>query len=202
VRAVRRASAMPKIDPRVDAYIDKAADFARPILQEIRARVHETCPDCEETMKWSAVSFQYKGMLCGMEAFKAHCMFGFWKAELVVGGSNPHARFRYLKSAADLPTKKEMSALIHRAMALNDQGVVVARAPRAKKTPARVPIELADALKKNKKAKTAFAAFSPSHQREYVEWITDAKREETRAKRVATALQWIAEGKSRNWKYE
>jgi len=193
---------MPKTDPRVDAYIDKAADFARPILVEIRARVHAACPDCEETMKWSSPSFQYNGMLCGMEAFKAHCMFGFWKAELVVGGSNPHARYRYLKSVADLPGKKEMAALIHKAMALNDQGVVVTRAPREKKAPAaRVPADLVAALQKSKKAKNAFEEFSPSHKREYVEWITEAKREETRQQRIQTAVKWIAEGKSRNWKY-
>jgi len=193
---------MPKTDPRVDLYIDKAADFARPILVEIRARVHAACPDCEETMKWSSPSFQYKGMLCGMEAFKAHCMFGFWKAELVVGGSNPHARYRYLKSVADLPGKKEMAALIRKAMALNDQGVVVTRAPREKKAAARVPAELVAALQKSKKAQNAFEEFSPSHKREYVEWITEAKREETRQQRIQTAVKWIAEGKSRNWKYE
>jgi hypothetical protein len=192
---------MPKTDPRVDAYIDNAADFARPILVEIRARVHAACPDCEETMKRSSPSFQYKGMLCGMEAFKAHCMFGFWKAGLVVGGSNPHARYRYLKSVADLPGKTEMAALIHKAMALNDQRVVVTRAPRAKKAPARVPADLVAALQKSKKAKNAFEEFSPSHQREYVEWITEAKREETRQQRIQTAVKWIAEGKSRNWKY-
>jgi uncharacterized protein YdeI (YjbR/CyaY-like superfamily) len=193
---------MPKTDPRVDAYIAKAADFARPILKEIRSRIHAACPACEETMKWSSPSFEYKGMLCGMGAFKEHCMFGFWKAELVVGGNNPHARFRHLTSVADLPAKKVMAALIHKAMTLNDQGVVVTRASGQKKAPARVPIEFADALKKNKKARSAFEAFSPSHKREYVEWITEAKRDETRAKRVATAIQWIAAGKSRNWKYE
>jgi len=193
---------MPKTDPRVDAYIDKAEDFARPILVEIRARVHAACPDCEETMKWSSPSFQYKGMLCGMEAFKAHCMFGFWKAELVVGGSNPHARYRYLKSVADLPGKKQMAALIHKAMALNDQGVVVTRAPREKKAPARVPADLVAALQKSKKAQNAFEEFSPSHKREYVEWITEAKRDETRQQRIQTAVKWIAEGKSRNWKYQ
>ena len=194
---------MPKTDPRVDAYIDKAADFARPILVEIRARVHAACPDCEETMKWSSPSFQYKGLLCGMEAFKAHCMFGFWKAALVIGGSNPHARYRYLKSVADLPGKKEMAALIHKAMALNDDGVAVTRVPREKKkAPARVPAEFAGALKKNKKARLAFDAFSPSHKREYVEWIAEAKREETRQQRIQTAVKWIAEGRSRNWKYE
>jgi hypothetical protein len=142
---------MPKTDPRVDAYIAKAADFARPILKEIRSRIHAACPACEETMKWSSPSFEYKGMLCGMGAFKEHCMFGFWKAELVVGGNNPHARFRHLTSVADLPAKKVMAALIHKAMTLNDQGVVVTRASGQKKAPARVPIEFADALKKNKR---------------------------------------------------
>ncbi len=189
-------------DPRVDAYIEKAADFAKPILKEIRSRVHEDCPACEETMKWSTPAFDYKGPLCGMAAFKQHCMFGFWKAPLVVGGSNPHGRFRHLTSVAGLPSKKEMAALIQKAMALNDDGVVVAKAPRVKKTPARVPADLAGALQKNRKANTAFAAFSPSHKREYVEWITEAKRDETRQKRVQTAIKWIAEGKARNWRYQ
>ena len=193
---------MAKTDARVDAYIEQAADFARPILSEIRARVHEACPACEETMKWSSPSFEYKGMLCGMGAFKEHCMFGFWKAELVVGGSNPHARFRHLTSVADLPAKKAMAALIRKAMALNDQGVVVTRAPREKKAAARVPTDLTDALKKNKKAGIAFEAFSPSHKREYVEWITEAKRDETRQQRIQTAVKWLAEGKARNWEYQ
>jgi hypothetical protein len=188
-------------DPRVDEYIDNAAEFARSILTEIRSRVHAACPDCVETVKWSTPAFDYKGALCGMAAFKAHCMFGFWKAPLVVGGSNPHGRFRHLKSVADLPPKKEMAALIHKAMALNDDGVVVVRA-REKKAPARVPADLASALAKNKKARTAFTALSPSHRREYVEWVTEAKRDETRRQRIQTAVTWIAEGKSRNWKYQ
>jgi hypothetical protein len=193
---------MPTKDPRVDAYIDQAAGFAKLILNEIRARVHAACPACKETMKWSTPAFDYKGPMCGMAAFKAHCMFGFWKAPLVVGGSNPHGRFRHLTSVADLPPKKEMAALIHKAMVLNDDGVVVARAAREKKAPARVPADLAVALQKNKKAKAAFAAFSPSHKREYVEWITEAKRDATRQQRLQTAVKWIAEGKSRNWKYQ
>jgi uncharacterized protein YdeI (YjbR/CyaY-like superfamily) len=188
-------------DPRVDAYIEKAADFAKPILREIRARVHGACPDCEETMKWSTPAFEYKGPMCGMAAFKAHCMLGFWKAALVVGGADPHNRFRQITSVADLPARKEMAALIRKAMALNDEGVVVERA-RTKKAPARIPADFASALQKNRKARAAFDGFSPSHKREYVEWITEAKRDETRLKRVQTAVQWIAEGKARNWKYQ
>jgi uncharacterized protein YdeI (YjbR/CyaY-like superfamily) len=186
----------------VDAYVEKAAAFARPILNEIRARVHEACPECEETMKWSTPAFDYKGPLCGMAAFKAHCMFGFWKAPLVLGGDSPYRRYRNLKSVADLPAKKEMAALITKAMALNDAGVTVERMPRTKKAPARVPPDLAAALQKNKKAGQAFDAFSPSHKREYVEWITEAKRDETRQQRLKQAITWIAQGKSRNWKYE
>jgi uncharacterized protein YdeI (YjbR/CyaY-like superfamily) len=189
-------------DRRVDAYIEQAADFAKPILKEIRARVHATCPTCEETMKWSTPAFDYKGPMCGMAAFKAHCMFGFWKAPLVVGGANPHNRYRQIKSVADLPAEKEMAALIRKAMSLNDEGVVVERAPRTKKAPARLPADLVAALQKNKKARTAFDAFSPSHKREYIEWITEAKREGTRLKRIETAIRWIAAGKARNWKYQ
>ena len=199
---MKKVDRMPTKDRRVDAYIDKAPDFAKPILEEIRTRVYAACPDCVETVKWSTPAFDYKGAMCGMAAFKAHCMFGFWKAPLVLGGSNPHRRFRNLRSVADLPSKKEMAALIHKAMALNDDGVVVARAAREKKAPARVPADLASALAKSKNARTAFTAFSPSHKREYVEWITEAKREETREKRLEQTLALLAEGKSRNWKYQ
>ena len=188
-------------DPRVDAYIEKAAEFAKPILKEIRARVHEACPGCEETMKWSTPAFDYKGPMCGMAAFKAHCMLGFWKAPLVVGGADPYSRYRQIRSVADLPAKKTMAELIRKAMSLNDEGVVVERAPRTKKAPSHLPPDLAAALQKNKKARTAFDAFSPSHKREYIEWISEAKQDATRQKRLATTLEWLAEGKPRNWKY-
>ena len=155
---------MPKTDPRVDAYIEKAADFAKPILKEIRTRVHAACPDCVETMKWSTPAFDYKGAMCGMAAFKAHCMFGFWKAPLVLGGSNPHRRFRNLRSVADLPSKKEMAALIHKAMALNDDGVVVARAAREKKVPARVPADLASALAEEQESQDRIHRLQPEPQ--------------------------------------
>ena len=137
--ASEKSRLMPTKDPRVDEYIAKAADFAKPVLKEMRTRVHAACPDCVETVKWSTPAFDYKGAMCGMAAFKAHCMFGFWKAPLVLAGSNPHRRFRNLRSVADLPSKKEMAALIHKAMALNDDGVVVSRAAREKKMPARCP---------------------------------------------------------------
>ena len=201
-RQWNQADTWPRKTPGLTRTSRKAPDFAKPILKEIRARVHEACPACQETMKWSTPGFDYKGMMCGMAAFKAHCMFGFWKAPLVIGGSNPHGRFRHLTSVADLPSKKAMAALIRKAMALNNGGVVVERAPRTKKAPARLPADLSGALQKNEKARTAFDAFSPSHKREYIEWITEAKRDETRVKRLQPAVRWIAEGKSRNWKYQ
>jgi uncharacterized protein YdeI (YjbR/CyaY-like superfamily) len=192
-------------DPRVDAYIAKAAEFARPILNEIRTRVHDACPDVQETMKWSAPHFDYKGMMCGMAAFKEHCAFGFWKASLVVEGAadgDAAGQFGRIRSVADLPSKPVMRAYIRKAMALNDSGTTVARQPKAAKKPIAVPADLTAALGKNKKARATFAAFSPSHRREYLEWITEAKSEDTRKRRLEQALQWMAEGKSRNWKYQ
>lgn len=193
-------------DPRVDAYIEKAQPFARPILKHLRKAVHTGCPDVVETMKWSFPHFDYKGIFCGMAAFKAHCTFGFWKASLLEGlaGTDKDAmgQFGRITSLDDLPHEKKLVALVKQAAKLNDEGVKVKREPKAPKSPVRVPAYFEAALKKNKKAQTAFDAFSPSHRREYVEWITEAKQEATCQRRMATALEWIAEGKSRNWQYE
>jgi uncharacterized protein YdeI (YjbR/CyaY-like superfamily) len=197
---------MGKKDPRVDAYIKQAAPFAQPILTSIRETVHGSCPDVEEAMKWSFPHFMYKGMLCGMASFKQHAAFGFWKGSLVTGGPRSEdamGHFGRITKLSDLPSKKVLAGLVRKAAALNDQGVKVARAPRkaAPKT-VTVPAVLTAALKKNKPADAGFDALSPSHKREYIEWITEAKTEETRARRLAQAVEWVAEGKSRNWKYE
>jgi uncharacterized protein YdeI (YjbR/CyaY-like superfamily) len=196
---------MGERDPRIDAYIAKAADFAKPILMEIRDRVHEACPECEETLKWSSPSFFYHGMLCGMAAFKEHAIFGFWKGPLVLGkraeepGTSGGFRTKLTK-VSDLGSKKAMAADIRKAMTLNEAGVAL---PRTRKpaAPLTLPADLAAALRKSKTAQTAFEKFSPSHKREYVEWIEGAKREETRARRLETAIQQISDGKPQNWKY-
>ena len=199
---------MGKRDPRVDAYINKAADFARPILTHLRDTVHAAVPDVVEEMKWSFPHFTYKGMLCSMAAFKQHAMFAFWKASLVLGDKaktdDGMGHLGRLTRIADLPSKKELTAYIQKAAALNDAGVTVARTPRnpANARSARVPRDLAAALTRNKKAQTTFANFSPSHRKEYIEWITGAKTDETRTRRLKTAVAQMAEGKSQNWKYE
>jgi uncharacterized protein YdeI (YjbR/CyaY-like superfamily) len=194
-------------DPRVDAYIAKSADFAQPILTTIRATVHAACPDVVEEMKWSFPHFTYKGMLCSMASFKQHCAFGFWKASLVLGGSAKEAdamgQFGRLTKVSDLPPKKTLVSYVKKAMELNDQGIKVEKkAPRRTTVETAPPADLAAALKKNRKANALFNALPPSHKREYIEWITEAKGAETRARRLAQSLEWIAEGKSRNWKYE
>jgi uncharacterized protein YdeI (YjbR/CyaY-like superfamily) len=197
---------MGKRDARVDAYIAKAADFAKPILIEIRERVHAACPEAEEDMKWSSPSFLYHGMLCGMAAFKGHAIFGFWKGPLVLGSRAEDAgtagSFRTrLTKLSDLPSKKAMAADIKKAMALNEAGVTLPRAARRPAKPVVVPDDLAAALRKNQKAKAEFDRFPPSHKREYVEWITGARQEETRTRRLQTAIRQISEGKPQNWKY-
>jgi uncharacterized protein YdeI (YjbR/CyaY-like superfamily) len=195
-------------DPRVDAYIDKAADFARPILTHLRDTVHAAVPDVVEEMKWSFPHFTYKGMLCSMAAFKQHAMFGFWKGSLVLGDkAKTDAGMGHLgriTTIAELPPKKQLTAYIRKAAALNDEGVTIARAPKRPMSAAalRVPPDLAAALKKNKKAQATFEKFRPSHRREYIEWITGAKTDATRARRLKTAVEQMAQGKSQNWKYE
>lgn len=207
---------MGKKDPRIDAYIARSAEFARPILTRLRAVVHEAVPEVEEAMKWSFPNFLYKGMFCSMAAFKAHCAFGFWKGELVFGGKTPAAeqamgQFGRITKLSDLPSRTALAGYLKTAKRLNDEGVKpswllkrnaarVAKAARPAKRLA-VPADLVKALKGNARARATFAKFPPGHRRAYVQWITDAKREETRRKRVATAVAWMAEGKSQNWKY-
>jgi uncharacterized protein YdeI (YjbR/CyaY-like superfamily) len=197
---------MSKHDPRVDAYIEKSAEFARPILKHIRSVVHAACPDVEETMKWSFPHFDYKGMLCSMAAFKQHCAFGFWKHSLVIESENGRSReamgsFGRMTSIDELPSRAVLTRYIKKAMKLNDDGVKAVRDKTPKRKPARIPPALGAALAKNKKARAKFDAFSSSQQREYMEWIGEAKGEDTRARRLSTAIEWIQEGKTRYWKY-
>ena len=196
-----------KTDSRIDDYIARSADFAKPILRHIRAVVHESCPDVEETMKWSVPHFDYQGaMMCSMAAFKEHCAFGFWKASLILEGtaSNRDAagHFGRITKVSDLPSKAVIRSYIRKAMALNETGTTVTREPKAPKKAIPVPADFKAAVKKNKKAHATFEAFSPSHRHEYLEWITEAKSAETRKRRLDQTIQWLAEGKSRNWKYQ
>jgi len=196
---------MPKKDPRIDAYIAKATDFAKPILTHLRKLVHAADPDVVETIKWNMPHFDHKGIVCGMAAFKAHCSFGFWKG-MILGNraaeDEAMGQFGRIKSLADLPGDKVLLGYIKKAVQLNEAGVKKAAPPRSKvRKELVVPDYFTGALRKNKKALATFEGFSYSHKKEYVEWITEAKREETRANRVATALAWLAQGKARNWKY-
>ena len=200
---------MPKKDVKVDAYIAAAAPFAQPILKHLRKLVHTGCPGVEETIKWGMPFFIYRGQnLAHMAAFKAHCAFGFWKGSLflnpeMAGRREAMGHFGRITSRADLPNDKTLLGYVRKAAELNEKGVSPPRKP--KPTGLRVleiPQDLTAALRKNAKARKSFENFSYSHRKEYVDWITEAKREETRRKRLATALRWLAEGKSQNWKYE
>lgn len=193
-------------DPRVDEYIAKSAGFAKPILTELREVVHTACPDVVEDMKWRFPHFTYKGMLCSMAAFKHHAAFGFWKGALVIDDKEKReaamGHLGRLTTTDDLPPRRVLVGYVKKAAALNDAGVSEPRAPKRAAPALRVPADFGAALAKNAKAKRAFADFRPSHKREYVEWITGAKTGETRERRLKTAIEWISEGKSQNWKYE
>src|SRR5688572_19949394 len=191
-------------DPRIDAYIDKARPFAKPILKRIRKAVHAGCPGADEDLKWSHPAFIYKGILCGMAAHRQHVTFGFW--DQMIGGTEKRGeaagQFGRIESVDDLPPEKKLIAMVKDAATKRDAGIKPVRKKAAPKTAIEVPDDFAAALKKRKKAQATFDAFSPSHRREYLEWITEAKQQATRERRIATALEWLAEGKSRNWKYE
>ena len=203
-------------NPKVDAYVAKAKPYALPIMEHLRELIHKGCPGVEETIKWSRPFFEYRGVILGnMSAFKEHCSFGFWGEEIgavlreagVVqeGGMGSLGRITRIE---DLPPNKQMLSLIRQAAAFIDRGEYTSpiaarqRVVKASKPAPEAPEELAAALRKNKKAAAVFADFSPSCKREYTEWIADAKRTETREKRIATAVEWMSEGKQRHWKYQ
>lgn len=198
-------------DPRIDAFIAKSADFAKPILTRLRAAVHEACPQATETIKWGMPHFEHAGaILCMMAAFKQHCAFGFWHQgmEKIAG---PHraspeeamGSLGRITRLEDLPSDAVLKRLVRAAAKLNESGAP-ARPSRPKGSAKELPVpaDLAAALKKNAAAAKTFAAFPPGKRKDYIEWITEAKREATRTSRLATAVLWIAEGKARNWKYE
>lgn len=194
----------------VSSYIKKSAEFSKPILEHLRQLVHDTCPEVEEKMKWSFPHFDYRGeMMCSMAAFKHHCAFGFWKSSMMKNsqklftkyGKTAMGNLGQIRSLKDLPSDKILGASIKEAMKLNEDGIKIEKPKNSKKEEINIPDYLISAIKKNKKAFITFNSFSPAHKREYTEWITEAKTEATRNKRLMTALGWMSEGKSRNWKY-
>jgi uncharacterized protein YdeI (YjbR/CyaY-like superfamily) len=194
-------------DPRVDAYIRRSAPFAQPILKALRAAVHAASSRIEETMKWSFPHFTYKGILCSMAAFKEHATFGLWKGSLIIQRSKRPAakamgQFGRITSLKDLPSRKLLIAYVREAMRLNEEGVrSPTRAKRRKPRPLVIPPELTAALRKNAMARANFAKFTLGQRREYAEWIAEAKRDDTRARRLAAAVKQAAAGKPRYWQY-
>ncbi|HMO15678.1 MAG TPA: YdeI/OmpD-associated family protein [Pirellulaceae bacterium] len=203
-------------DPRVDKYIEQAPDYAKPILNKLRILVHKGCPEVQETIKWGMPSFDFKGPLCSMAAFKKHCGFSFWKSALIFdenkkysenelrlkwGTTEKGSDCAHITNIKDLPTDAKFLALLKKAVKLNQEGIKLP--PNLKSREALpMPKDFEMALKAVKPAKANFDRLAPSHKREYIEWIIEAKRQETRLNRIATAVEWIAEGKSRNWKYQ
>lgn len=199
---------MGKKDPRVDAYIAKSAAFAQPILKHLRTLVHKADSRIEETIKWRMPSFTRDGIVCHMAAFKQHCSFGFWKGALILGKDGKRVddalgQFGRITSRKDLPSDRQLISYIKKAVALNTAGMKVSGKPRARKAvPLRAPAYFMAAIRKDAQALKTFQALSTSHRNEYVEWVTGAKQEQTRLKRLATAVSWLKDGKNMNWRYE
>ncbi len=203
---------MTKTDPRIDAYIERSASFAQPILIHFRTLIHTVCPEAEETIKWGFPNFIYAGsILCNMASFKQHCSLGFWKASLMKDteklltpmGETAMGQFGRIISIADLPSDNILSEYIKEAMRLNTDRVKI---PARQKTTTtarelEVPAYFMDRLNKSEKALTTFEAFSQSNKKEYVAWVAEAKTEATRMSRLETAVEWMEEGKVRMWKY-
>ncbi|WP_242108448.1 YdeI/OmpD-associated family protein [Luteimonas aquatica] len=199
---------MPARDDRIDAYIAKSAEFAKPILAHLRALVHEACPGVEETIKWGMPHFTRNGrILAGMSAFKQHAAFAVPMAAAAGGSAGKRGEamgdYGRITALSDLPSRRALIAQLQRAARAIDAGEKRPRGRRdIPKPPVEIPEALTLALSKNAAARSHFAGFAPSKRRDYAEWIAEAKQEQTRARRIAQAMEWIADGKSRNWKYE
>ena len=193
-------------DPRIDAYIARAQPFARPIIEHVRERVHATLPECEESVKWGMPAYVLAGKILLMTpAFKAHAALNFWRGQELRGEkaeADAMGQFGKLRSLDDLPPDAELNRLIREAADLARNPPAPRKAKQAPKRPPEMHPDFAAALNLAREAKAHFEAFAPSAQREYLEWVAEAKRDETRAKRIATAVEWLSEGKTRNWKYE
>ncbi len=198
-------------DPRIDQYIVKALPFAQPVLIKLRELIHKACPEVTETIKWGMPSFDYMGPLCSFASFKSHCSFGFWKTSLIkdpekylqkrsAQGGEAMGNLGKMISVKDLPPTRVMIDFIRQAMKLNADGITIEKKKVAPKI-IPTPPELQKALNKNSKARFYYEKFSPSQQKEYNQWIADAKTDVTRAKRIGDAIEWISVGKIRNWKY-
>ena len=194
-------------NPKVDAYIEKSREFAQPILKKVRALYHKANPKIEEEIKWGVPCFVHQGIVGSMAAFKEHVGIAFWKSSLLddpkgyfKGKGDSSMSLLKLKTVKDLPTDKEMIAFIKQAVKLNEDGVKPKKSA-SKKAPLKEPAYMTAALKKNKEAAKHWKAFTPAKKREYIEWVTGAKQEATRDKRLKQAVEWISEGKPRNWKY-
>lgn len=200
---------MASSDTRIDAYIARSADFARPILEHLRALVHRAVPDVEETVKWGMPHFTLRGaIVCGMASFKQHASFGFWRGAQIpdlkkVIGRREKAmgQLGRIASLTDLPSSRDLIKLIKAAAELSRSGKTSPRAPRGPAKVPRTPADLAKALARHAKAKAVWASFPPSHRKEYIEWITGAKAADTRERRLTTAIDWISKGKPQNWRY-
>lgn len=194
----------------IDTYITKSADFAKPILNHLRELVHKACPTVEEKVKWGMPHFDYKGPMCSMASFKQHAVFGFWKAALMkdpmlletAKSEVAMGHLGRITSLKDLPADKKLIAYIKEAMQLNDKGIKVpVKTKPGENKELLIPDYFTKAINKNKAAKKVFDGFSYSNKKEYVKWVTGAKTEETRNTRLQTSVEWMAEGKIRNWKY-
>ena len=204
---------MKHTDPRIDDYIAKAQPFAQPILQHLRSLVHQANPEVTETIKWGMPFFDYKGPYCNMASFKEHVVFGFWKSALLKDpkhylgeraskGGEAMGNLGRIVSLESLPPDDAIKDFLQQAKKLNDEGKKTTKAPAPEKGEMATPDFFLAALKKHKQALEVFNGFPPSAKKDYIEWITEAKTEATRQKRLATAIEWISEGKRRNWKYE
>lgn len=195
----------------IDAFIQKSAEFAQPILIHLRKLVHDNCPDVEEKIKWGMPHFEYKSeTLCYMSSFKKHCAFGFYKASLMkdpvlmneAKAETAMGHLGRIGSLKDLPSDSKMTTWIKEAMALTDKGIKLPPRKKSETTIIEIPEAFQKALQKNRTAKANFEKMPPSHKKEYISWITEAKTEPTREKRISTSIEWLSDNKSRNWKYE
>lgn len=196
---------MNEASENITAYIEKATPEFKEVMIALRSVLNNPNFDIKEDWKWGAPNFNNEGMICWLAHFRNHVGMNFFKGTLIKDKYNLFTHYREEKGNRQLKFSdinqiipEQIEYYIEEAIKLNQENIKVVK----KEIDTSLPLDLETELNNNPKAKMFFESLAPSYKRDYIEWIEEAKREATRTKRLATTMEWLSEGKKKNWKYE
>src|SRR5438270_1264994 len=187
---------MRRVARDVNDSLANAPEGTRPILVRLRRIFRQASPKLEEAIKWGVPCYLFKGPVGGFAAYKQHVSWGLWKSRALndpegLLGRGVSVMAGKITKVSEIPPAAKIIALIEQVIALNEAGIKSPKPPEPE-----LPADFAAAMKKAGKAARHYAAFTPARKWQYVNWVTQAKRAETRAKRIEIAVERIGEGKT------